>query len=492
MDVLSSMRRKSERTVKSSPIKKTEPAGRRSTRRGRKSPEKSPINEEESDNSSEQASSSENEPDEVVAPKRTRRTSRTIEKSSSAEDVKATPTTTRTRRRGAAKKDADIPEEENAEPDQTDAANTDTTTSTTTTTAALDEAKESEVIEAAVENPEPVSVDSSTEPVADPPQVENSSNNAEDEKPATSNQAENEKESEEKTETVQPVEVKPTSSEVVEPSKSRRRTLKRIERQISNEESKAKAKATTEATDATTSEQVESEVDGHGKTPKKSANDEVKNVDEVVSETPKTPETPIKSPELQNGNTLNSDAADTTAKDTTASETDSATKLNKKKPIIRKRKWLTNKTAAPKVQEIAISTDSLKGLISDVKPVPLSDIKLDSSPEADHESDDVKVVSSTSIDYNRRSEEHLVESTEDAAVNISTSRKISIVDSEGEQPLSPAKHNPCSILYITNLVRPFTVLQLKSLLQRTGKIAEDGFWIDKIKSKCFVKYETEE
>lgn len=482
------MRRKSERTVKSSPIKKTEPAGRRSTRRGRKSPEKSPINEEESDNSSDQASSSENEPDEVVAPKRTRRTSRTIEKSSSAEDVKATPTTTRTRRRGAAKKDADIPEEESTEPDQTDAANTDTTTSTATTiTVAVDETKDSETVEASVENRETTSVDSSTEPVAEPPQVENSSNSAEDEKPATSNQTESEKESEVKTEVVQPVEVKLASSEVVEPSKSRRRTLKRIERQISNDESKAKA--TTEATDATTSEQVENEAVGHGKSAKKSSIDEVENVDEVVSE---TPETPIKSAELQNGNTLNSDAADTTAKDTTASETDSATKLNKKKPIIRKRRWLTNKTAAPKVQEIAISTDSLKGLISDVKPVPLSDIKLDSSPEADHESDDVKVVSSTSIDYNRRSEEHLVESTEDAAVNISTSRKISIVESEGEQPLSPAKHNPCNILYITNLVRPFTVLQLKSLLQRTGKIAEDGFWIDKIKSKCFVKYETEE
>lgn len=475
------MRRKSERTVKSSPIKKTEPSSRRSTRRGRKSPEKSPINEEESDNSSDQASSSENEPEEVVAPKRSRRTSRTIEKSSSAEEIKATPS--RTRRRGAAKKDADIPEEEKAGPDQA---------TTTTSTIEAEESKESETVEESVENPETTSVDSSTEPVTEQMQNEKNSSNSveeENEKLAIPIEIETEKESKDKPDNATSVEAKPEPSEQVESSKSRRRTLKRIERQTSNEE----AKITPESTETTISEPVDSEVDTHEKSPKKPAIEEVKS--SMETNVNDTSETPNKSPELQNGNTLKSDAADTTAKDTTASETDSITKLTKKKPIVRKRKWLTNKTAAPKVQEIAISTDSLKGLISDVKPVPLSDVKLESSPEADHESDDVKVVSSTSIDYNRRSEEHLIflESTEDAAVNITTSRKISIVtESEGEQPLSPAKHNPCNILYITNLVRPFTVLQLKSLLQRTGKIAEDGFWIDKIKSKCFVKYETEE
>lgn len=43
------------------------------------------------------------------------------------------------------------------------------------------------------------------------------------------------------------------------------------------------------------------------------------------------------------------------------------------------------------------------------------------------------------------------------------------------------------ILCITNLVRPFTLTQLKELLQRTGKIVRDGFWIDSIKSKCYVQ-----
>lgn len=44
-----------------------------------------------------------------------------------------------------------------------------------------------------------------------------------------------------------------------------------------------------------------------------------------------------------------------------------------------------------------------------------------------------------------------------------------------------------TVLYITNLVRPFTINQLRELLQRTGKIVEDGFWIDSIKSKCYVQ-----
>lgn len=53
---------------------------------------------------------------------------------------------------------------------------------------------------------------------------------------------------------------------------------------------------------------------------------------------------------------------------------------------------------------------------------------------------------------------------------------------------SPPKHAASNILYITNLVRPFTVVQLRDLLARTGNIVpEKGFWIDGIKSRCYVK-----
>jgi hypothetical protein len=52
---------------------------------------------------------------------------------------------------------------------------------------------------------------------------------------------------------------------------------------------------------------------------------------------------------------------------------------------------------------------------------------------------------------------------------------------------SPPRHKESNVLFITNLVRPFTVNQLKELLARTGTIVEGGFWIDKIKSKCYVQ-----
>ncbi|KAF7287165.1 hypothetical protein GWI33_002535 [Rhynchophorus ferrugineus] len=78
---------------------------------------------------------------------------------------------------------------------------------------------------------------------------------------------------------------------------------------------------------------------------------------------------------------------------------------------------------------------------------------------------------------------------------IAMNRKISIVDdtaSKLKPPPSPAKNAVSEVLYITNLVRPFTVKQLRELLERTGKIREEGFWTDRIKSKCYVHYQTTE
>uniref|UniRef100_A0A8D3BS05 Apoptotic chromatin condensation inducer 1b n=1 Tax=Scophthalmus maximus TaxID=52904 RepID=A0A8D3BS05_SCOMX len=57
---------------------------------------------------------------------------------------------------------------------------------------------------------------------------------------------------------------------------------------------------------------------------------------------------------------------------------------------------------------------------------------------------------------------------------------------------SPPRGKITNIVHLTNLVRPFTLGQLKELLNRTGTLVEDGFWIDKIKSHCFVTYATSE
>lgn len=51
---------------------------------------------------------------------------------------------------------------------------------------------------------------------------------------------------------------------------------------------------------------------------------------------------------------------------------------------------------------------------------------------------------------------------------------------------SPARNPASTIVHVRNLVRPFTLNQLKELLCRHGNMLEDGFWIDKIKSHCFA------
>ncbi|KAJ8008451.1 hypothetical protein DPEC_G00104960 [Dallia pectoralis] len=56
-----------------------------------------------------------------------------------------------------------------------------------------------------------------------------------------------------------------------------------------------------------------------------------------------------------------------------------------------------------------------------------------------------------------------------------------------KQP-SPPRGKLSHIVHVCNLVRPFTLGQLKELLNRTGLVVEDGFWIDKIKSHCYVTY----
>ena len=52
---------------------------------------------------------------------------------------------------------------------------------------------------------------------------------------------------------------------------------------------------------------------------------------------------------------------------------------------------------------------------------------------------------------------------------------------------SPAQQPRASVLHVSNLVRPFTINQLKDLLARTGNLVDGKFWIDKVKSSCLVQ-----
>lgn len=235
----------------------------------------------------------------------------------------------------------------------------------------------------------------------------------------------------------------------------------------------------------------------------KSSNDD--NVESAAPIEPKTPEKEVaKDVDKSHESDGRKSRGEKENKDKRKSAEKTVSSEKKQKPV-RKRKWLTQKSTESKPQVLAISTDSLKNLISDVKPVPLSDVKLESSPEPEEVEIVSKIETAKSIndprDRSHRNKEHRNESKsdkkhDDSATMTSNSRKISIVSDDGvttvQRPPSPPKFSSSNILFITNLVRPFTVLQLKGLLARTGKIVDDGFWIDKIKSKCYVKYETEE
>ena len=57
-----------------------------------------------------------------------------------------------------------------------------------------------------------------------------------------------------------------------------------------------------------------------------------------------------------------------------------------------------------------------------------------------------------------------------------------------ERSPSPPKNDISVYVRIDNLVRPYVVRQLKNLISKSGTIVEeDGFWINNIKSKCYVK-----
>lgn len=507
------MRRKSER-VKSSPsVKQPESVTRRTTRRNKKSPEKS-ITEEESDITSDQASHSDSDSEEVQVPaKRGKRGAKaTVEK----EKV------TRSRRKTVNKKTQDEPEGEDAVPAVTNESDTQNEDATAPKSGADDEsvattADSAPALEKDGSRKDNGSVDADQDAAKceqTSPARESANDNDAIEISCTANETLMELDSGEQEASKSNADEKPaaTHAEVDQPNEADsgrdcevipEKETERVAHVTTTSESLTQDSdvATATATDSTVSTNKTNEISEKSDIDTTVDRDGVTAADEADSRDDSNDEPKDARVENVSGQ-IHSKSKNSPRSKSNALNANKENEAATKKPIVRKRKWLSSKSATPKVQEIAISTDSLKGLISDVKPVPLADVDLDSSPEPDHESDDVKVVSSTSIDYNRRSEERtydesppriVAEETPSAKSTLNTTRKVSIIpDIDEPRPPSPAKHNPCNILFITNLVRPFTILQLKGLLQRTGKIVENGFWMDKIKSKCFVKYETEE
>lgn len=174
--------------------------------------------------------------------------------------------------------------------------------------------------------------------------------------------------------------------------------------------------------------------------------------------------------------------------------------------INRKRRWGSRPNKLSSQKSITISTDVLKEIIPDVKLVEFEEVIEDRKQYKRVEVTEkierpvlpkIVIDNTVNIELKREKENEDADNIKhkDATV-LNSNRKISIVKETENiaiiRPPSPPIHEQSNILFITNLVRPFTLSQLKNLLQRTGRIAENGFWIDRIKSKCYVIYENEE
>ena len=63
---------------------------------------------------------------------------------------------------------------------------------------------------------------------------------------------------------------------------------------------------------------------------------------------------------------------------------------------------------------------------------------------------------------------------------------LSFIDKSSPRSPSPAQNPPSRFLHVEHLTRPFTILQLKELLEEDGKMSEGGFWTNRIKSHCIA------
>lgn len=183
----------------------------------------------------------------------------------------------------------------------------------------------------------------------------------------------------------------------------------------------------------------------------------------------------------------------------------------------RKRRW--GSTAA-KNTTVAVDSDSLKKLIPalTVDAIDVADkLDYDEDNGGDDEMMDrtpdsvgdgnkkgrtVKLDSAKKVVLtNKPSEPVVIDVDKDSAALTAKKPRVSIsldepddfdMKNERERSPSPPKNKPSVYLCIKNLVRPFTIGQLKSLIGKTGDLAEEGFWINSIKSISFVKFVNKE
>jgi len=132
----------------------------------------------------------------------------------------------------------------------------------------------------------------------------------------------------------------------------------------------------------------------------------------------------------------------------------------------RKRGWGASKGSTSSANSVTISSNSLKDLVPDIKPL------LDTEATIEEEVEECSVDSDADIAGPK-----IPENVKKDSEPVKKRKRIPITDV-----------NETAVVLITHLTRPFTVNQLKEMLKRTGTIVD--FWIDRIKSMCCVQFST--
>jgi len=148
-----------------------------------------------------------------------------------------------------------------------------------------------------------------------------------------------------------------------------------------------------------------------------------------------------------------------------------------------------------------VSGELLKDIVPDVKPY-LEDLSKEDELDHEQETEEEEVNGEEQETKTQIVEEHSTESVELPTAKSPTHQTTECLNPT-VQPINKARKGSLSnlnperscVIEVRNLVRPFTLIQFKELLLRTGKISnfeDGGFWIDKIKSHAIIEYSSPE
>ena len=167
----------------------------------------------------------------------------------------------------------------------------------------------------------------------------------------------------------------------------------------------------------------------------------------------------------------------------------------------KKRQWVKKETKEVDQDEgngaDIVSGESLKDIVPDVKPY-LEDLGKEDELDHEQETEEEEMNGGESDVKQPAHEESLNEKKESLTVKSPALQSLQNSDTGLDQANkarrgATSKLNPerSCVIEVRNLVRPFTNIQFKELLLRTGKINKfenGGFWMDKIKSHAIIEY----